>query len=150
MFKRQIQPYLLFSGRCEEALEFYRSAIGAEVEFLMRYDQSPEPPQPGRLPPGFEHKVMHASFRVGESRLMASDGCDLDMNFSGFALSVAVGTEAEADQAFAALSEGGLVQMPLCKTFWSPKFGMVTDKFGIGWMVTVRTEPPKSGPRTAG
>lgn len=140
---RQVQPYLFFSGRCEEALEFYRSAIGAEVEFLMRYDQSPEPPPPGRLPPGFEHKVMHASFRVGETRLMASDGCDVDLTFSGFSLYIAVATETEADRVFAALSEGGRVLMPLGKTFWSPKFGMLTDKFGIDWKVTIRAETPK-------
>jgi len=142
MPERQIQPYLYFGGRCEEALEFYRTAIGAEVEFLMRYDQGPEPLAAGRLPPGFEKKVMHASFRVGETRLMASDGCDADSEFNGFSLYLAVPTEGDADQVFEALSHGGQVQIPLSTTFWSPKFGMLTDKFGITWKVTIRTEPP--------
>ena len=135
-----IQPYLFFGGRCEEALEFYRTAIGAEVEMLLRYSDSPEPMPEGRLAPGFENKVMHATFRIGGSTLMASDGCDANSKFEGFSLSLAVPTEAEADRAFAALSKGGQVTMPLAKTFWSPKFGMLTDRFGIGWMVSVAPE----------
>jgi PhnB protein len=132
-----VQPYLFFGGRTEEALEFYRNAIGAEVEMLMRYKESPDAPPPGMLAPGYEEKVMHASFRVGGSTLMASDGCGESPSFAGFSLSLTVATEAEADRAFAALSEGGEVQMPLTRTFWSPRFGMVTDRFGIGWMVTL-------------
>ena len=132
-----VQPYLFFNGNCEEALDFYKKAIGAQVEMMMRFNESPEPPQPGMVPPGFEKKIMHASFRVGQTTLMASDGCSTEKNFSGFSLSLAVPGEAEADRAFAALAEGGTVQMPLGKTFWSPKFGMLTDKFGIGWMVSV-------------
>ncbi len=132
-----IQPYLFFGGRCEEALEFYRTALGAEVEMLMLYKDSPEPPPPGRLPPGFENKVMHASFRIGGCRLMASDGCEEGPKFAGFSLSLAVPTAAEADRAFAALADGGQVRMPLTKTFWSPRFGMLADRFGIGWMISV-------------
>ena len=133
-----VQPYLLFGGRCEEALEFYRTAIGAEVEMLMRYKDSPEPTPPGMLAEGFENKVMHTSFRVGETILMASDGCGPeDGNFDGFSLSLSVPGEADADRVFAALSEGGTVKMPLTKTFWSPRFGMLTDRFGLGWMITV-------------
>ncbi len=132
-----VQPYLFFGGRCEEALEFYRTALGAEVDMLMRYKDSPEPQPPGMLPPGFENKVMHASFHIGATALMASDGCGESQSFAGFSLSLAVPTEAEADRAFAALAEGGQVQMPLGKTFWSPRFGMLTDRFGIGWMVSV-------------
>ena len=132
-----VQPYLFFSGRCEEALEFYGKAIGARVEFLMRHSDNPEPPPPGVLQPGFENKVMHATFHVGASTVMASDGCDDKTQFGGFSLSIAYSTEEEADQAFARLSEGGQVQMPLMKTFWSPKFGMLLDKFGISWMVSV-------------
>jgi len=139
-----VQPYLFFGGRCEEALEFYRTALGAKVDFLMRYKESPEPAPPGSLPAGFENKVMHATFRIGSATLMASDGCEEGANFEGFSLSLAVPTEAEADRAFAALSAGGKVGMPLGKTFWSPRFGMVTDRFGIGWMVSVATENPKS------
>ncbi len=132
-----IQPYLFFGGRCEEALEFYRSALGAQVDLIMRFKDSPDPTPPGMLPAGFENKVMHASFRVGENSLMASDGCEEGLSFSGFSLSIAVATEAEADHFFAALSDGGQVQMPLTKTFWSPRFGMLTDRFGIGWMINV-------------
>jgi PhnB protein len=132
-----IEPYLFFAGRCEEALEFYRKAIGAEIGMVMKYKDSPEPPPPGMLPAGFENKIMHAVFRVGGSSIMASDGCDTTTRFGGFSLSLALPTEAEADRAFAALAEGGQVQMPLQKTFWSPRFGMLTDRFGIGWMVNV-------------
>lgn len=132
-----LQPYLFFGGRCDEALEFYRTALGANVEFLMRYKESPEPPPPGMLPAGFENKVMHATFHIGKNTLMASDGCGDAINFNGFSLSLAVPTEAEAKQAFASLSDGGKVGMPLGKTFWSPCFGMVTDRFGLGWMISV-------------
>ena len=132
-----ITPYLFFGGRCEEALEFYRRAIGAQVDRVMKFNDSPEPPPPGVLAPGFENKVMHASFRVGGSTVMASDGCHEGTKFEGFSLSLTVPTEAEADRAFSALAEGGEVKMPLAKTFWSPRFGMVTDRFGIGWMVIV-------------
>ncbi len=136
-----IQAYLFFNGRCEEALDFYRKALGAEVQMIMRYKESPEPPPPGMVPPGFENKVMHASFRVGETTVMASDGrSDEKPAFEGFSLAVSVANEAEADRVFAALSKGGKVQMPLTKTFWSPRFGMLEDRFGIGWMVSVTTE----------
>jgi len=132
-----VEPYLFFGGRCEEALAFYKTAIGAQVERVMKYKDSPEPTPPGILAPGFENKVMHASFRVGASTIMASDGCHEGATFEGFSLSLAVPTEAEADRAFGALADGGQVMMPLAKTFWSPRFGMVKDRFGIGWMVIV-------------
>jgi PhnB protein len=132
-----VQPYLFFGGRCEEALEFYRTALGAQVDFMMRYKESPEPMPPGMLPPGFENKVMHATFRIAENILMASDGSHEGAKFDGFSLSLAVPAEVEAKRAFAALSAGGQVKMPLTKTFWSPCFGMLTDRFGIGWMVSV-------------
>ena len=132
-----IQPYLMFGGRCEEALEFYRSALGAQVDMLLRFSESPDPTPPGMLPPGFENKVMHASFRIAGNVIMASDGCEVGTQFKGFSLSISVATEAEADRYFAALSDGGQVQMPLTKTFWSPRFGMLTDRFGIAWMVNV-------------
>jgi PhnB protein len=135
MKKSLIQPYLFFDGRCEEALEFYKKALGAEVTRLLRFKESPEPP-PGPLPPGSENKVMHTQFRVGETTVMASDGrCQGRPNFQGFALSLIVPTETEATQRFTALAEGGQVQMPLEKTFFSPRFGMLTDKFGVMWMV---------------
>jgi PhnB protein len=135
-----ITPYLFFGGRCEEALAFYREALGAEVEMLMRYNESPEPPPPGMLQAGFEKKVMHASFRVRGIPLMASDGCDdRTSKPDGFRLSLALPTEADARRAFDALAAGGSVQMPLVKTFWSPCFGMLTDRFGVGWMVTLNS-----------
>lgn len=132
-----ITPYLDFSGRCDEALAFYRDALGAEVEMLMRFDESPHPTPPGMLQAGFEKKVMHCSFRVRGVLLMATDGCDDKTKFEGVRLALAVPTEAEARRAFDALAAGGSVQMPLTPTFWSPCFGMVTDKFGLGWMVSV-------------
>jgi PhnB protein len=139
-----VQPYLFFNGRCEEAVEFYKKALGAEVLMMMRYKESPEQPPAGMLPPGFENKVMHASLRVGQTVVMASDGCSTDgAKFEGFSLSVAVSTPAEVDGIFNALAEGGKVGMPLGKTFWSPRFGMVTDKFGVGWMITVMTDAHK-------
>jgi PhnB protein len=135
---RVIQPYLFFNGSCEQAVEFYRKALGAEVQMMMRYNESPEPPPPGMVPPGFEKKIMHTSFRIGETVVMASDGCSAEKaNFQGFFLALSVPNEAEADRAFAALADGGEVRMPLAKTFWSPRFGMVADRFGIGWMVSV-------------
>ena len=132
-----IQPYLFFGGRCEEALALYKEALGAQVDFLMRYNESPESAPPGKLPAGFENKVLHVTFRIGATTLMASDGCEPMQRFDGFSLSISVPTAAEADRAFAALSKGGQVTMPLAKTFWSPRFGMLTDRFGLGWMVSV-------------
>jgi PhnB protein len=133
-----VQAYLFFNGTCEQAVEFYRKAIGAEVEMMMRFKDSPEPPPPGMVPPGYENKVMHTSFRIGETMVMASDGCGEEAaGFKGFSLSLSVPTEAEADRLFNALADGGKVQMPLSKTFWSPRFGMLRDRFGMGWMINV-------------
>jgi PhnB protein len=131
----QIQPYLFFEGRCQEALEFYRRALGADVTALMRYKESPDP---GMVQPGSEDKVMHASFRVGETTVLASDGrCGGHPTFQGFALSLTVANESDADRLFGALVEGGQVIMPLTTTFFSPRFGMTTDRFGVSWMVYV-------------
>jgi PhnB protein len=133
-----IEPYLFFEGRCEEAVEFYKKALKAEVTMLMRYKESPEPPPPGMLPPGSENKIMHASLRIGEATVMASDGnCSGRPSFHGVSLSLSVKSEQDADPIFNALAEGGQVQMPLGKTFWSPRFGMVTDRFGVAWMIGV-------------
>jgi PhnB protein len=141
MTRPLVQPYIFFGGRCEEALDFYRTALGARVDLLMHYKDSPEPQPPGRLPPGFENKVMHATFHIGGTTLMASDGCEEGQSFDGFSLSLALPTAAEADRAFAALAVGGQVRMPLTRTFWSPRFGMLTDRFGLGWMVSVAAQP---------
>lgn len=139
-----IQPYLFFNGNCEEAVEFYRKALGAEVQFRIRFNESPEPPPPGSIAPGYENKIMHTSFKIGETVVMASDGCGTEKTkFEGFSLSLTVAAEADVDQAFKALSDGGQVKMPPTKTFWSPRFGMVEDRFGIGWMIGVMPKEQK-------
>ena len=132
----QVQPYLFFDGRCEEAVEFYRTKLGAEVQNLMRFRDSPQPHQPGMIPPGAENKVMHTSLRIGDTTVMASDGrCQGQPNFQGFALSLTAANDAEADRWFAALGDGGQVQMPLAKTFFASRFGMLADRFGVSWMI---------------
>lgn len=136
-----IEPYLFLNGRCEEAVNYYVQAAGARVEALMRYRESPDPVPEGRLPAGWEDKIMHASVFLGGSRVMVSDGnVSAGPEFRGFALSLSLPTEADAQRIFAAFADGGQVVMPLGKTFWSPAFGMVTDRFGILWMVTVAAE----------
>jgi len=134
-----IQPILFFDGRCDEALDFYKTALGAEIILMMRNKDNPEPTSPGCGPmPG--DKVMHAQFRIGNTVVMACDGrCSGNPVFEGFGLTLNVPTEAEAEASFAALCDGGQVMMPLAQTFFSPRFGMLTDKFGVWWMI--RTEP---------
>lgn len=135
-----VQPYLFFNGRCEEALTFYREKLGAEVSMMMRFSESPEPCDPNMVPPGSEHKIMHASFRIGESTIMASDGNCADQTqpeFKGFSLTIEVPDAAKADQLFAALGDGGQVQMPMTQTFFSPRFGVLADRFGMSWMILV-------------
>jgi PhnB protein len=139
----QVQPYLFFDGRCEEAINFYKTALGAQVEMMMRNKESPDPHPPGMLPPGSENKVMHAHIRVGDSHILASDGhCSGMAKFDGFSLSLTVPDAPTAQRLFNALAEGGgKVNMPLTQTFFSPSFGMVADRFGVNWMVYVA---PKS------
>jgi PhnB protein len=138
----QTQIYLFFDGRLDEALTFYKKTLGVEVEMLMRFKDNPEAGKhPEACPPGSEEKIMHSCFKLGDQRVMASDGYAKGKpEFKGFCLSLSVKTEGEADRLFAALGDGGKVEMPLGKTFFSPKFGMVQDKFGVGWMVLV--SPP--------
>ena len=132
-----IQPYLFFNGRCDEAIDLYQSALGAEVVMLMRHKDAPEP-SPMPLPPGTENKVMHATLNIGGAIVMASDGMNNGVTeFKGFSLSLAYPTEAEAQRAFSALADGGRIDMPLGKTFWSACFGMVTDRFGVQWMLSL-------------
>ena len=136
----KVEPYLFFNGHCEEAITFYKEALGAEVLMQMRMNESPEPPQPGMLPPGFEQKIMHATLRIGETIVMMSDGnSNMQPSFQGFSLSIAAPDAAQADRLYNALCQGGKVHMPLGKTFWSPCFGMVADRFGVGWMITIAT-----------
>lgn len=130
----QVQPYLFFDGRCEEAVEFYRKAIGAEVTGLMRWKDCPEPAQPGMSMPA--DKVMHVRLRIGDTFVMASDGrCQGQPSFQGISLSLTASNDAEAERLFAALGDGGKVQMPMSKTFFASRFGMVADRFGVSWMV---------------
>ena len=134
----QVQPYLFFDGRCEEAVEFYRSALGAEVTMLMRFKDSPDPHEPGMVPPGAGDKVRPVSVRIGETTVLASDGrCEGRPSFQGFSLSLTVPHESEAERLFAALAAGGQVPMPWTKTFFTSRFGMVADRFGVSWMIYV-------------
>ena len=132
----KVQAYITFGGRCEEALEFYKKSIGAEITSLMRWKESPDNDMTG--PPGYEEKIMNASFRSGETELMADDGMgDAPAQFKGVTLAIEVADDAEAKRVFTALGEGGNVKMPLAKTFWTSSFGMLIDKFGVPWMVNV-------------
>lgn len=145
----EIQPYLFFEGRCEEAIEFYRRALGAEVQFLLRIKEAPEGPDPAMVPPGSEDKVMHASIRIGGTTILVSDGrCGGTPRFQGFSLSLVVSDAAEAERCFAALAEGGEVRTPLGETFFSPSFGMVADRFGVPWMVYVAPSDPAARARS--
>ncbi len=131
-----IQPYLYFGGRCEEAIEFYRAALGAQVDLILRFKDSPQPPPPGMVAEDFGDKIMHSSFRIGETTVMASDGCnESQAKFEGITLSLRVADSAEAERMFNALSEGGQVQSPLGKTFFAERFGMLNDRFGVSWIV---------------
>ena len=139
---RKIQPYLFFEGRCEEALEFYRKALSAEIENVMRFKESPDQKN---IPPGSGEKIMHCTFRIGESHLMASDGKSQGpAKFQGFSLSLTAADPADAERLFKALSEGGQVQMPLTETFFSPRFGMVADRFGVSWMIVTMPDGAKN------
>jgi PhnB protein len=130
-----LQPYLFFDGKCDEALDFYKKAVGAEPKMLMRFSQAPDQ---SMVSPGSENKVMHAQVQIGDTTVLMSDGrCTGNTNFQGFALTLTAKSENEADKTFNALADGGKVTMPMAKTFFSPRFGMLTDKFGVGWMVLV-------------
>lgn len=132
----QVQPYLFFEGRCEEALMFYRDVLGAEITQLMRYSENPEPPPPSMLPPGSENRIMHASLRIGDSTVLASDGnCSGANRFDGFSLTLTAANDAEAERLFAVLAEGGQIRMPMTTTFFASRFGMLADRYGLGWMV---------------
>lgn len=139
-----ISPYLFFGGRCEEALAFYEQAVGATVMMKMRFDESPDAVPDGMLQAGFESKIMHAAFNIGKMNLMASDGCNEKSKFDGFRLALSVSSQEVCESAFNALAQDGKVDMPLTTTFWSPLYGMLTDKFGVGWMVMVAGQQPQS------
>ncbi|MBB3769596.1 PhnB protein [Angulomicrobium tetraedrale] len=131
-----VQPYLMFNGRTEEAIAFYTAAIGARLNTLMRFKDAPDPPPPGMMPEDWGDKVMHSSFTVGDAELLASDGCQSDgAAFAGISLALTVASPEEAETTFAALKEGGQVTMPLAPTFFSPRFGTLTDRFGVSWLI---------------
>ncbi|WP_447746300.1 VOC family protein [Pseudomonas nicosulfuronedens] len=130
----QVQPYLFFHGRADEAIAFYQHAVGAQLGALMRYEEAPGP---SPVPDGWLDKVMHASLQIGETEVFLSDGRgEHNAAFNGFSLHLALRSVVAAEQAFAALAEEGRVEMPLEKTFWAQRFGMLTDRFGVGWMVS--------------
>ena len=132
----RVQPYLTFEGRCEEALTFYQAALSAEILSMMRYKDSPLPEGTGARPPGSDEKIMHASLRIGDSVLMASDGrCSGAPEFKGVSLSLALPDPAQAIRIFAALAQGGEVLVPMTETFFAQRFGMVADRFGLSWLV---------------
>ena len=137
----QVQPYLFFNGRCQEAADFYVKAIGAKIEFSMRYRDAPSPPQEGALPPHWSDKIMHMALRIGDSRVQISDGNTATPRFSGFRLTLIVPDVAAAEQAFAALSEEGSVDVPLSASFFAASFGMLTDRFGVGWQIMATQKP---------
>lgn len=137
-----LKPYLFLGGRCEEAIHFYQDKLAATVPMMMRFSESPDPLPEGSIPPGFESKIMHTELQIGANRLMASDGCGEPGSMEGFRLALSVPDEATCEYVFAALSDGGKVDMELHKTFWTSKFGMVTDQFGVGWMVMVQEDEP--------
>lgn len=142
-----LEPYLFFNGRCDEAIRFYQKALGAEIQMVMRFSESPDPTPEGMLPPGFENKVMHSCLTIGGANLMLSDGMTREApEFAGFSLSVQAKDGDQARRWFDALSEGGKVEMPFGKTFFAEHFGMVEDKFGVGWMVIVPSDfqPPRT------
>lgn len=139
----KIEPYLHFNGQAEAAMAFYEEALAAKVEMKMRFSESPDPIPEGRLPAGFENKIMHASMLIGQARVMLSDGgCMCGQTMSGFSLSLRYADEQDARHAFQALADGGRIDMPIGPTFWSPCFGMVTDRFGVQWMVWVEAARP--------
>ena len=134
----EVQPYLFFDGRCEEAVDYYRRVLGAEVKEFMRWTDHPSPEGQCMVSKENENKIMHMSFKIGDTTILASDGrCEGKPNFQGFALTIQVPNEAEAERKFNALADGGEVRMALAKTFFSPRFGMVADRFGVGWMIWV-------------
>lgn len=133
-----VQPYLSFMGRTEEALAFYQKTLGAQVLMKMRFSESPEPCDPKMVPPGTESKIMHCSFKIGDTTLMATDGgCGelKESKFQGITLTINTTTPEDADRTFNELGLGGMVHMPLTKTFFAKKFGMLQDRFGVNWMV---------------
>jgi PhnB protein len=134
----RVEPYLMFSGRCEEAIAFYKQAIGAQTTMVMRFDESPDKNHPMPLPPNWGQKIMHCAIKVGDTIVLASDGMSEEpVSYAGVSLSITADNEAQVKRLFDALSQGGKVFMPPSKTFWSPCFGMTSDKFGVNWMVGV-------------
>lgn len=137
----KVQAYISFEGRTEEAIGFYKTALDAKVVSMMRFKESPEPCDPAMVPPGNENKIMHSSFTIGETEIMASDGgCNKTSGFQGISLALSVPSDADAQKRFAALADGGKVEMPLTKTFFTSSFGIVSDRFGVNWLIVVEAK----------
>lgn len=135
-----VQPYLFFAGRCEEAVEFYKKALGAKVEMLMRFKDNPDGCTPEMVKPGTENNVMHGALRIGNASVLVSDGCGTEAaGFQGFSLALSAADAKEAERLFSAIADGGKVEMPLTSTFFSPSFGVVVDRFGVSWMVVTES-----------
>ena len=131
----QIEPYLYFNGRCEEALTFYQQALGARTVAVNRFGDNPDVP----APPGAARKIMHAELRIGGAVVLASDGpCTGTTNFQGFSLALTTRDGAEAERMFRALADGGNIHVPLGATAFAARFGMVADRFGVVWTITAR------------
>jgi PhnB protein len=131
-----VQPYVFFDGKCDEAIAFYSSAIGAKTQMLMRYKDCPDPQGKAACKPGTEDKVMHANVKIRDTEVLMADGhCGGNPKFEGFGLALQAKDNQDAEKLFAALSEGGNVMMPMSETFFAHRFGMVADKFGVMWMV---------------
>lgn len=136
-----IQPYLNFDGRCEEAINFYKSAVGAKVNMMMRFSDSPEPLDPKMVPPGNESKIMHASFQIGDTVINGADCASQGRpNFEGISLTLNAASDAEAERVFNGLAEGGKIQQPLIKTFFASSWGVLVDRIGVSWMVVVMAQ----------
>jgi PhnB protein len=135
----QINPYLLFDGQCEAAFKFYEKALGGKIEAMMPFGE-----QPGseKVPPELKKKIMHASLKVGDHQLMASDCPPGQFEpMKGMSVALHVKEPAEAERVFHALAEKGKVTMPIQETFWAHRFGMLVDQFGTPWMVNCSKKP---------
>jgi PhnB protein len=129
----QLNPYLTFNGQCEEAFRFYEKVLGGKIEAMMPHEGSP---MEQHVPPKWRSKIMHARLRLGDEVLMGSDAPpDRYQPMQGFSVTLGIQDPAEAERVFHALSERGTVQMPIEKTFWALRFGMLVDQFGTPWMI---------------
>ena len=136
-----VNPYIAYKGTCQEAIDFYKQALGAELIFSQTWGESP------MSEAGFEDKIMHATIKIGDSTIMMCDDPRNETTGSNISLAIGLNDKDIAHKYFDGLAEGGQVTMPLDKTFWAEAFGMLTDKFGINWMINC--DAPKEVDKTA-